>query len=64
VQIGKGRPGSNTRYREEETIHYRLEWTRNESEIQAAQRTDGLFPLVDNTSLEPAEDVLREQRGA
>jgi transposase len=58
VQIGKGRPGPNTRYREEETIHYRLEWMRDDIEIRKAQRTDGLFPLVDNTSLEPV-DVLR-----
>ena len=55
VQIGKGRPGPNTQYREEETIHYRLEWSRNEAEIQAAQRTDGLFPMLDNTDLEPIE---------
>jgi len=40
VQIGKGRPGPNTRYREEQTTHDRLEWARNETEIQAAQHTD------------------------
>ena len=58
VQMGKGRPGPSTRYREEEKIHYRLEWSRNETEIRQAQRTDGLFPLVDNTPLDPVE-VLR-----
>jgi len=58
VQIGTGRPGPKTRYRDEEEIHFRLEWARNEAELQQAQRTDGLFPLVDNTSLEPVE-VLR-----
>jgi transposase len=35
-----------------------LEWTRNEEQIARARRSDGLFPLVDNTSLEPIE-VLR-----
>jgi transposase len=55
VQMGKGRPGPSTRYREEEKIHYRLEWSRNETEIRQAQRTDGLFPLVDNTPLDPVE---------
>jgi transposase len=55
VQIGKGRPGPNTRYREEEKIHYRLEWMRDETEIRKARRTDGLFPLVDNTLLDPVE---------
>ena len=58
VQSGKGRPGPNTRYREEETIRYRLDWIRDETEIRKAQRSDGLFPLGDNTSLEPV-DVLR-----
>ena len=58
VQVGPGRPGANTRYEEKEKIHYRLEWTRDESEIRKAQRSDGFFPLVDNTSLAPVE-VLR-----
>jgi transposase len=58
VQVGRGRPGPNTRYEEKEKIHYRLEWTRDESEIRKAQRTDGFFPLVDNTPLDPVE-VLR-----
>jgi transposase len=58
VQIGTGRPGPKTRYRNQEDIQYRLEWTRNEAQVERAQRTDGLFPLVDNTSLEPIE-VLR-----
>jgi len=58
VQVGRGRPGPNTRYKEEEKIHYQLEWTRDQSEIRKAQRTDGFFPLVDNTSLDPVE-VLR-----
>ncbi len=58
VQVGGGRPGPNTRYQEREKVHYRLEWMREESEIVKAQRTDGFFPLVDNTSLKPVE-VLR-----
>ncbi len=39
-------------------VSYQLEWKKNESEIRKTQRTDGLFPLVDNTTLEPV-DVLR-----
>lgn len=58
VPVGRGRPGPNTRYAEKETIHYQLEWMRDEAEILKAQRADGLFPLLDNTSLEPVE-VLR-----
>ena len=58
VQVEKGRPGPNTRYKEKEIIHYQLEWKRDEEEIRKMQRSDGLFPLVDNTSLDPV-DVLR-----
>lgn len=58
VQVGQGRPGPKTRYKEKEIIHYQLEWTRDEEEIRKMQRGDGLFPLVDNTSLDPV-DVLR-----
>jgi transposase len=58
VQIGRGKPGPNTRYKNEEKVTYQLEWKQNESEIRKAQRTDGFFPLVDNTTLEPV-DVLR-----
>ncbi len=58
VQIGRGKPGPNTRYKDEEKISYRLEWKQNTIEMRKAQRTDGFFPLVDNTALEPV-DVLR-----
>jgi transposase len=58
VKVGRGRPSPNTRYQETEQIHYRLEWRRDETEIRRAQRTDGLFPLTDNTALDPVE-VLR-----
>ena len=58
VQLGRGRPGANTRYEEKEKIHYHLTWQRDEREIRRAQRTDGFFPLVDNTDLDPVE-VLR-----
>jgi transposase len=55
VQVGRGRPGPNTRYEDTEQIRYRLEWRRDETEILRAQRTDGLFPLTDNTALDPVE---------
>jgi transposase len=55
VQIGCGRPGPDTRYEEKEVIHYRLEWKRDTEEIRKERRSDGLFPLVDNTAIEPTE---------
>jgi transposase len=58
VQIGRGRPGPDTRYEDKEKVGYRLEWTRDTTAIRRVARTDGFFPLVDNTDLEPIE-VLR-----
>ena len=58
VQVGRGRPGPNTRYEDVVRLHYRLHWQREETAIARAQRTDGLFPLTDNTDLDPV-DVLR-----
>lgn len=58
IQVGRGRPGPNTHYEEKTIIRYRLEWMREETEIRKVQRTDGFFPLVDNTTLDPTE-VLR-----
>ena len=55
VQIGRGKPGPNTRYEDKKRVTYQLEWQQNEIEIRKALRTDGLFPLVDNTELEPVE---------
>lgn len=58
VQKGRGRPSSKTQYEEKSFVYYHLDYARLETEIEKAQRTDGLFPLVDNTNLGPVE-VLR-----
>jgi transposase len=58
VQVGRGRPGPNTRYEDVERVHYRLAWCRDETALARAQRTDRLFLLTDNTDLEPVA-VLR-----
>jgi transposase len=58
VQVGRGRPGPNTRYEDVEQVHYQVQWRRDEKAIARAARTDGLFPLTDNTDL-PAVEVLR-----
>ena len=55
VPVGRGKPGPSTRYTNKEVISYQLKWTRNEQEVSQAQRTDGLFPLADNTDLEPVK---------
>ncbi len=55
VKVGRGRPGANSRYEEREQLSYRLQWRRDEEAIAKVRRTDGLFPLIDNTTLEPIE---------
>jgi len=58
VKIGPGRPGSNSKYVDRELITYHLQWCRNETAIEQASKTDGIFPLITNTTL-PAADVLK-----
>ncbi len=57
-QIGPGKPGPETKYRKDIIVSFRLEWSVNESAVAEAARTDGVFPLVDNTDLS-ASEVLK-----
>ena len=61
VQVGKGRPGPKTRYETVTEIRFTLQWRRDEEEILQVARCDGIFPLTDNTGLEPAE-VLKHYK--
>ncbi len=56
-QMGRGKPGPNTKYREEIVVSFRLQWSINEKAVASSSCTDGVFPLVDNTELN-AIDVL------
>lgn len=58
VKVGRGRKCPNSKYEEQEHITYRLQWKRNTEGIEKAARSDGVFPLIDNTEL-PAPEVLR-----
>ena len=58
VKVGPGRPGPNSKYEDRELITYHIQWHRNETVIEQASKTDGVFPLITNTTL-PAADVLR-----
>lgn len=56
-QIGRGKPGPNTNYREDVIVSFRLQGSINKKAVAAASCTDGVFPLVDNTAL-CAQEVL------
>jgi len=59
VQVGRGRAGENTQYKEVNTISYSLEWSRNDEIIEQESRADGLFPLITNSKELSAVDVLK-----
>ena len=54
-QIGPGKPGPNTRYKEEEIISYHLEWELDHKTIEDLATRDGIFPLITNAKIEAAE---------
>ncbi len=54
-QIGKGRPGPNTKWAEHTVISYDIEYSINQLAIKKTANKDGLFPLVTNTELQEVE---------
>ena len=59
TQAGPGRPGPDTKYREEEKITFRLEYSVNEEAVSRAARSDGVFALITNADMEPAEALKK-----
>ena len=60
-QIGKGRPGPNTKWIEYTTISYKIMYSINQLAVTKAANKDGIFPLVTNTELEEVE-VLKNYK--
>lgn len=54
-QIGPGKPGPNTRYKEEEDVSYCLDWELDHKAIEDLATRDGIFPLITNAGIEAAE---------
>jgi transposase len=61
VQAKPGRPGPDTIYTEKENSFFRIEYSVNEQALSRAERTDGIFPLVTNGSMD-AVDVLSKYK--
>lgn len=57
-QIGPGKPGPNTQYREVEKISYRLKWEADHKAIRGLAVRDGIFPLITNSDIN-ASEVLK-----
>jgi transposase len=58
-QIGKGRPGKNTKYRRKITTIYTLTWSRHRETIKEELRVDGVFPLLCTDDTLTPEKVLK-----
>ena len=46
VQIGKGRPGKDTRYKTQTCTLFSLAWSRNKQALEQERRCDGVFPIL------------------
>ena len=46
VQVGKGRPGLNTKYRSLTKTHYILEWEIDKAKLKQEESADSIFPLL------------------
>ena len=62
VKVSPGRPSlTKSVYKNKWTFSHRIEWELNEKALAEATRTDGIFPLISNTSLD-ASDILRSYK--
>ena len=59
VQVGKGRPGKNTKYRIHEKNLYTLTWMRNAERLKQEANTDGIFPLLCTDKSMSAKETLK-----
>ena len=58
TQIGKGRPGKQTRYRTRTRTIFSLAWSRNKQALEQERRTDGVFPILCTDDTMDAKEAL------
>lgn len=58
-QVGKGRPGKNTKYRTHEKDLYTLTWMRDAERLKREANTDGIFPLLCTDKSMSAKETLK-----
>ena len=61
VPSSPGRPGPKTIYTEKIVSSFRLEYALNAQTVSKAARTDGIFPLITNSTIE-ASEVLKKYK--
>jgi transposase len=55
VKILPGRPSLKSVYKTKWQFKHSIQWALNQQALLQASKTDGIFPLITNTRLEPAE---------
>ncbi len=59
VQVGRGRPGKETKYQTRIDVLSTLSWTRKVSVIKDESNTDGIFPLLSTDERLSSKEVLQ-----
>jgi transposase len=59
VQIGRGRPGPDTKYKNCVETVYSLVWERDKKALKREKNVDGIFPLLSTDESLSAKEVLR-----
>ncbi len=59
VQVGRGRPGKDTKYQTRIEVLCTLSWTRKVQALKDEANTDGVFPLLSTDEQLSSKDVLQ-----
>jgi transposase len=62
VQVGRGRPGPDTLYKQVQTKSYKILVENNEAALQRAARCDGLFALMTNDMSLSLKETLQKYK--
>jgi transposase len=62
VQVGRGRPGPDTLYKQVQTKSYTISVKENEEALKRAARTDGLFALMTNDASLSVKEALAKYK--
>ncbi len=62
TQVGKGRPGKNTKYKTHANTLYTFTWTRKKQALKEESNVDGIFPLLCTDTELSSKEVLKSYK--